>query len=63
MARRTSSGSPAQSTELLAVDRVNELHNTRAAAEAGVAPAGGRTRSRERDAFVLEWLDGDDDVE
>jgi thiamine kinase-like enzyme len=29
---------PGASTELLAVDRVNEIHNARAAAEAGVAP-------------------------
>ena len=29
---------PGESTELLAVDRNNEYHNTRAAAEAGVAP-------------------------
>ena len=48
---------PGQSTGLLAVDRVNELHNTRAAAEAGVGarvvaedPASG--------AFALEWIDG-----
>ena len=29
---------PGAATDLLAVDRKNELHNTRAAAEAGVAP-------------------------
>jgi thiamine kinase-like enzyme len=29
---------PGESTELLAIDRNNEVHNTRAAAEAGVAP-------------------------
>ena len=47
---------PGSSTDLLAVDRANELHNTRAAAEAGVGPnvvhhdpASG--------AFVLEWID------
>jgi thiamine kinase-like enzyme len=46
---------PGAATELLAVDRANELHNTRAAAAAGVAPrvvhaipAWG--------VFVLEWL-------
>jgi len=48
---------PGPSTELLAVDRANELHNTRAAALAGVGakvlhhePASG--------ALVLEWIDG-----
>lgn len=48
---------PGPSTELLAVDRRNELHNTRAAATAGVGakvlhhdPASG--------ALVLEWVDG-----
>jgi len=30
---------PGKSTELLAIDRKNEVHNTRAAAEAGVAPS------------------------
>ena len=48
---------PGQSTDLLAVDRANELRNTRAAAEAGVGarvvahdpPSGG---------FALEWIDG-----
>ena len=48
---------PGQSTDLLAVDRGNELHNTRAAAAAGVGakvvdhdPASG--------ALVLGWIDG-----
>ena len=48
---------PGPSTDLLAVDRANELHNTRAAADAGVGarvvhhdPATG--------AIVLEWLPG-----
>jgi thiamine kinase-like enzyme len=48
---------PGASTDLLAVDRGNELDNTRAAAEAGVGPkviahdpgSGG---------FALEWIDG-----
>ena len=46
---------PGAATELLAVDRVNELHNTRAAAAAGVAP---RVMHElpEWDVFVLEWL-------
>ena len=34
----SSCGSPGAATELLAVDRGNELHNTRAAAAAGVSP-------------------------
>ena len=48
---------PGPSTELLAVDRANELHNTRAAAEAGVGP-----RVVHHDpasgALVLEWIEG-----
>jgi thiamine kinase-like enzyme len=47
---------PGGSTELLAVDRANELHNTRAAAEAGVGP-----RVVHHDptsgALALEWID------
>ena len=31
---------PGESTELLAVDRNNEYHNSKAAAQAGVAPKG-----------------------
>jgi len=48
---------PGQGTELLAVDRANELHNTRAAAEAGV---GARVLHHlpEWDVMVLEWLPG-----
>ena len=46
---------PGASTELLAVDRGNELHNTRAAAEAGVAPPVLHAIP-EWDVFVLEWL-------
>ena len=48
---------PGQSTDLLAVDRGNELHNTRAAAEAGV---GARVVAHdpETGAFALEWIDG-----
>jgi thiamine kinase-like enzyme len=48
---------PGPSTELLAVDRGNELHNTRAAAAAGVGP---RVLHHLPDsgALVLEWLPG-----
>jgi thiamine kinase-like enzyme len=48
---------PGPSTELLAVDRGNELHNTRAAAIAGVGP---RVLHHLPDsgALVLEWLPG-----
>src|SRR6185369_13806501 len=48
---------PGPSTELLAVDRGNELHNTRAAATAGVGP---RVLHHlpESGALVLEWLPG-----
>lgn len=47
---------PGAATDLLAVDRANELHNTRAAAEAGVGP---RVLHQlpEWDVFVLEWVD------
>jgi thiamine kinase-like enzyme len=47
---------PGADTELLAVDRGNELHNTVAAAQAGVAPRVIHTVP-EWDVFVLEWLD------
>ena len=46
---------PGAATELLAVDRANELHNSRAAAEAGVAPRVVHTIPA-WDVFVLEWL-------
>ena len=46
---------PGSATELLAVDRGNELHNTMAAAAAGVAPTVVHTIS-EWDVFVLDWL-------
>jgi thiamine kinase-like enzyme len=48
---------PGQSTDLLAVDRGNELHNTRAAAKAGVGP-GVVAVDSETGAFALEWVDG-----
>jgi thiamine kinase-like enzyme len=47
---------PGAATDLLAVDRGNELHNTRAAAEAGVAPRVVDSIP-EWDVFVLEWLE------
>jgi thiamine kinase-like enzyme len=46
---------PGAGTDLLAVDRGNELHNTRAAAEAGIAPRVLHSLP-EWDVFVLEWL-------
>jgi len=48
---------PGAATELLAVDRGNELYNTQAAAEAGVAPKVAALLP-ELDAFALEWVDG-----
>ena len=46
---------PGPGTELLAVDRANELHNTRAAADAGAGP---RVLHHlpAWDAFVLAWI-------
>jgi len=46
---------PGGATDLLAVDRANELANTRAAAVAGVSPRVLHTVP-EWDVFVLEWL-------
>lgn len=48
---------PGESTELLAIDRDNEHHNTRAAASAGVAPKV-LHHLPEHSAMVLEFLDG-----
>ena len=48
---------PGQSTDLLAVDRANELHNTRAAAAAGVGPTV-VDHDPASGALVLEWIDG-----
>jgi thiamine kinase-like enzyme len=48
---------PGASTDLLAVDRANELHNTRAAAEAGVGPRVVH-HDAESGALVLDWIDG-----
>ena len=48
---------PGADTGLLAVDRANELHNTRAAAKAGI---GARVLEAMPDSgvIVLEWIDG-----
>jgi thiamine kinase-like enzyme len=48
---------PGASTDLLAVDRENELHNTRAAAEAGVGPQV-VAADPETGAFALDWVEG-----
>lgn len=48
---------PGASTDLLAVDRGNELHNTRAAAESGVGAAVVAVDDA-TGAFALEWIDG-----
>jgi thiamine kinase-like enzyme len=48
---------PGASTELLAVDRGNELHNTRAAAVAGVGPKVVHA-DPDSGAFALEWIEG-----
>ena len=47
---------PGADTDLLAVDRGNEIHNTIAAAEAGVGPRVVQTVP-DWDVFALEWLD------
>ena len=48
---------PGESTELLAIDRNNEVHNTKAASQAGVAPKV-LYHIQEYNAMVLEFLDG-----
>jgi thiamine kinase-like enzyme len=48
---------PGPATELLAIDRANELANTRAAATAGVGPHV-LEHLPQWDALVLEWLPG-----
>jgi thiamine kinase-like enzyme len=48
---------PGSSTDMLAIDRENELFNTRAAAEAGVGARVLHHDSRSG-ALVLEWIDG-----
>lgn len=49
---------PGASTELLAVDRKNEYHNTKAAAEAGVGPRIAHYLP-EHDVMVLEFIHGE----
>ncbi len=48
---------PGESTELLAIDRNNEYHNTKAAAEAGVAPKV-LHHLPEYNVMVIEFLNG-----
>jgi thiamine kinase-like enzyme len=48
---------PGESTELLAIDRKNEYHNTKAAAEAGVAPKV-LYHLPEYNVMVIEFLNG-----
>ena len=48
---------PGQSTELLAIDRANEVHNTRAAATTGIGPAVLEILPQ-GDVMVLEFIDG-----
>jgi thiamine kinase-like enzyme len=48
---------PGESTELLAIDRKNEVYNTKAAAEAGVAPPV-LYHIPEYNVMVLKFLDG-----
>jgi thiamine kinase-like enzyme len=48
---------PGPSTDLLAVDRGNELHNTRAAAASGVGAAV-VAEDAATGAFALEWING-----
>src|SRR5215216_2173860 len=48
---------PGESTELLAIDRKNEVYNTKAAAEAGVAPPV-LYHLPEYDVMVLKFLEG-----
>ena len=48
---------PGASTELLAIDRANEVHNTRAAASTGIGPAV-LEHIPELDVMVLEFIPG-----
>src|SRR5438067_10871292 len=48
---------PGASTELLSIDRVNELYNTRAAASTGIGPAV-LEHVPELDVMVLEFISG-----
>jgi thiamine kinase-like enzyme len=49
---------PGASTELLAVDRDNEYHNTKAAAQAGVGPVITQYLAEEK-VMVLEYIEGE----
>jgi thiamine kinase-like enzyme len=49
---------PGTSTELLSIDRANELHNARAAASTGIAPAV-LEHIPELDVMVLEFIPGE----
>ena len=60
--RSTSCGSPECSTELLAVDRVNERHNAAAAATTGVISPRILEYLPDWSVMVLEYIDGRDDV-
>src|SRR5260370_3455680 len=48
---------PGQSTELLSIDRANEVHNTKAAAATGIGPKGLEVIPRP-DGMVAEVIDG-----
>jgi len=48
---------PGASTELLSIDRVNEVHNTRAAARTGIGPAV-LEHLPQADVMVLEFISG-----
>jgi len=48
---------PGASTELLSIDRVNEVHNTRAAASTGIGPAV-LEHLPQADVMVLEFISG-----
>ena len=48
---------PGQSTELLSIDRPNEVHNTRAAATTGIGPKVLEVIP-DQDVMVLEFIDG-----
>src|SRR5207245_9075790 len=48
---------PGTSTELLSIDRVNEVHNARAAASTGIGPAV-LEHIPELDGMVLEFIPG-----
>src|SRR5437764_12495701 len=49
---------PGASTELLSIDRLNEVHNARAAASTGIGPAV-LEHIPELDVMVLEFISGE----